>query len=241
MKSQIHTVFHTFLLLVTNTLPFGIQSVTGPAVKKFINEMNNTQKSHLEMIGLWCSHVSHFLMYASPLSLLVSILCMFRSNFAPLLAAVPLSISGMGTLKANLTGELRAAREELAVLSRTRDEIECTSNKFADNVAVGGFVLLSSQAGVLFNWTYINFDWNLVEPITYLLGYSVVWMAIFHHFFFGTDFSYDNLRRMVVDKKKETLIKSKEFDIARYAHLEAHVAELEKSINELASVDTPTK
>ena len=162
---------------------------------------------------------------------------MLRSSVTKF-AAVPLTMAGMATLKADLTAQRTSAQGELSTLAAVRKDISAASHKSADKAAVGGFVLLATQAAVLFNWTFINFDWNLVEPITYLLGYSVVWLAILPHFFWGKDLSYDTIRSAIVDRKKNALIKEKKFDAAYCSTLESRVVDLDNAIEELSAVKT---
>ena len=65
----------------------------------------------------------------------------------------------------------------------------------------GNFAFLCTQFGVLANWVFVSFDWNLVEPVTYFLGYTLVWMGVVFFRLTGKDFTYDAILTSIRDSK----------------------------------------
>eukprot|EP00658_Telonema_sp_P-2_P062710 TRINITY_DN51398_c0_g1_i1.p1 TRINITY_DN51398_c0_g1~~TRINITY_DN51398_c0_g1_i1.p1 ORF type:complete len:176 (+),score=47.83 TRINITY_DN51398_c0_g1_i1:113-640(+) len=82
------------------------------------------------------------------------------------------------TLQSQLD-DLTATGSELQVLTGKFDDMNAAAANHAHRVMVGTFLLLVAQNAVLFQWVFVTFDWNLVEPMTYFLGYSAnTWLAM---------------------------------------------------------------
>lgn len=77
----------------------------------------------------------------------------------------------------------------------------------ADRWAWAGFGFYVAQTALLFYWVYVRFDWNLVEPITYLLGYTCVWISLVSFFFTRTEFGFAAWRSKYVVWKANRIAK----------------------------------
>ncbi|KPI89541.1 hypothetical protein ABL78_1309 [Leptomonas seymouri] len=134
-----------------------------------------------------------------------------------------------GFLKARLS----EAQAELNKLDQLKTHCDEAAQQHADRRMRQLFLLLIFQSVVLFDWTYIHFDWNLVEPITYLIGYSATWIAIIWYGALQRELSYDALRRVFLEKQCRALYAQHEFDVERYAKVKMEVAKLEKVLRSL--------
>ena len=153
---------------------------------------------------------------------------------APLTTAPAFSRAFLREHLSALRAEQKQVHETLAVLNSKHNQIEARVTKHLDHWAVGGFLYLVAQTGLLFHWVYYRFDWNLVEPITYLLGYSVVWLSIACFFRTGQEFSYDSIRSLVGDRKRRQLwSKSGGESLETYVVLKTTEAELARRIAQL--------
>ena len=111
-------------------------------------------------------------------------------------------------------------------LKRTKDGLDAQAAKHPDRHAWGIFAYLVAQNAVLAQWTFVQFDWNLVEPITYLLGYSVTWLCTIVYFAFGKEFTYDALREHLTNNRREALYAANDFDVEQFKKIEAKSARL---------------
>mmetsp|Transcript_20414 Transcript_20414/g.63455 ORF Transcript_20414/g.63455 Transcript_20414/m.63455 type:complete len:164 (-) Transcript_20414:45-536(-) len=111
-------------------------------------------------------------------------------------------------------------------LNTTKQQLDEQAQKYPDRHAWGIFAYLVAQNAVLFQWTYYQFDWNLVEPITYLLGYSVTWLCTLVYFAFGKEFTYDSLREHLTSRRRDALYAASDFDIRKFRAVEARRARL---------------
>jgi hypothetical protein len=132
-----------------------------------------------------------------------------------------------------LKGDLHDKKQRLAVSAHARATADTAAEGYPNKVGWAGFAYLVAQNAVLFNWTFIRFDWNLVEPITYLLGYSCVWLASAVYFRTRRDFTYDNLRAILVEKEQRRLYAAANIDVDAMAKLGTDIAELEADVDQL--------
>ena len=119
-------------------------------------------------------------------------------------------------LKARQASRLVNLTATSTELGKTKDSLDARAAAYPDRHAWGIFGYLVAQNAVLFHWTYQRFDWNLVEPITYLLGYAVVWLCTTVYFACGKEFTYDALREHLVAKRRATLYADHDFDVAAF-------------------------
>ena len=72
-----------------------------------------------------------------------------------------------------------------------------------------------------------------MEPITYLLGYSAVWLGIALHYMTGRAFTYDGVRSLLAERKAAQLFRLRRVDLGRYHAVRCSVADLERRIAQL--------
>lgn len=137
-----------------------------------------------------------------------------------------------GHLKKTLTAKLR----QLDAMERIKAECDEIAFHYPDVFMKQLFAFLVLQAAVLFDWTYVHFDWNFVEPITYLVGYSATWIAIAWYGAMQQEFSYESLHRFLQNAKRERLYKAHQFDQQAYEALRVEVAKLDRVVRGLEGV-----
>ena len=152
--------------------------------------------------------------------------------FLPSKLAGKLSASALRQRAENAAAQRAIAANRVAVMESQRAALRRLANASADNAARAGFVAYVAQTGLLFYWVYVRFDWNLVEPITYLLGYSCVWLSIASFYAKGKEFTYGSWHAMVADRRMGKLVAKAEAVPGAIRHSDeayaAAVAELEK-------------
>jgi hypothetical protein len=124
---------------------------------------------------------------------------------------------------------LEAKRREVDRLRAQKAELDIKAEKYPFLVswAVGGFLVV--QFVTLFKWVFFDFDWNLVEPVTYFLGYTgTTFFALMFYRYTGKDFSYDNLWGNMAEANKQKLYRDAKFDPAQLESLEKSIKELEE-------------
>lgn len=137
---------------------------------------------------------------------------------------------------ATLLPLLEQKRAELGELDARKALCEREAESHAQRGMLFLFAAFALQTAVLFDWTYIHFDWNLVEPITYLLGYSLTWVAIWWYGNLQREFSMDSLRDYVRGRRLERLYAQRGVCPARHRQLREEVGALERRCRALEGV-----
>ncbi|KPI88633.1 hypothetical protein ABL78_2237 [Leptomonas seymouri] len=97
----------------------------------------------------------------------------------------------------------------------------------------GTFALLSLQFVVYFNWIFFVFDWNLVEPTTYFLGYTGVFCSVVYHYYrcgADDDFTWKNLLHHMARREAERMYTEQKVDTDAVARLQHRVAEVKAEL-----------
>ena len=149
------------------------------------------------------------------------------------------SLRGLIQLRKETEASLSTSRAQLNDLQIQKDQLDAAAREYPDYFAWAGLAYLTTQTAVLFNWVYFRFDWNLVEPITYLLGYSVVWLSLAFYFGFAKDFSYNNLRSMLEESKRQKLYKERSFNVEKYRELQVRTKNLSELLDQLSDLAPP--
>lgn len=137
--------------------------------------------------------------------------------------------------QAALRALLDAKSARLVELHAVQQECRHEARRHPDRYMFAAFAFLLVQAVVLFDWTYIHFDWNLVEPITYLIGYAGTWIALAWYGNMQEEFGFDSLREMIEVRKLNSLYAAKGVDVAEVDRLEDEVERLKRMVSDAVS------
>ncbi len=132
--------------------------------------------------------------------------------------------------KAAARQRVEELQREIATMTKTKDLIDAKVLRASTTFLFANFAFLTAQFGLLFQWVFFTFDWNLVEPVTYFLGYTVVWAGLVFYCQTGRSFTYDDIVAVLEERKKAKLCAKLSFDYKKYMSL---VEELELSKEEL--------
>ena len=135
------------------------------------------------------------------------------------------------------TGKKAAAKQRISEIQQqvdkltpTRDIIDAKVMRSSTSFLFANLSFLAAQFALLFNWVFFTFDWNLVEPVTYFLVYTVVWAGLVFYAQTGRSFSYDEIVAVLEERKKTKLCAKYQFDYSKYTEL---IDELDKAKEEL--------
>lgn len=147
-----------------------------------------------------------------------------------------LTVNGLRAHREALVDRQAALEKQLEPLRALKQRLDVQAARHPD-LAMGGMGLyLCAQTALLFHWVYFRFDWNLVEPITWLLGYSVTWLALAMYFKTGKEFTFDNIRSMMSENKRAKLYAANQFQPETYRALECELAEVERRVKQLSGL-----
>ncbi|KPA76511.1 hypothetical protein ABB37_07811 [Leptomonas pyrrhocoris] len=157
-------------------------------------------------------------------------------------AASTSSMQNMTTTATTLLAN-HTVRELQALLAETEAALEqpaarkAAIDRYAYQVYLpllryGTFALLSMQFVVYFNWIFFVFDWNLVEPTTYFLGYTGVFCSLVYHYYRcgEADFTWRNLFQHMARREAEKMYVAKKVDAETVALLQRRIAEVKAEL-----------
>lgn len=144
-----------------------------------------------------------------------------------------LSPAGVARETAVLRARCVDVRARVATLTTTKNLLDARAERLPTVATWATFAFLSLQFGVLFNWVFFVFDWNLVEPVTYFLGYTPIWLGILFYCSYGKAFTYDACRDVLRERSRRRLYARASFDAAAFQALCAEAAVLEGALARL--------
>lgn len=133
---------------------------------------------------------------------------------------------------------LRLRETALAPLQKCKNEIDgFISRTYLPLLKYGTFFMLAAQFCLYFNWIFFVFDWNLVEPTTYFLGYTGVFSGLVYHYHrCGADnFTWSNLFQYLAQRKAANLYKRSGLDVEQWKRWTADVAQIKAELARYAS------
>ena len=114
------------------------------------------------------------------------------------------------------------------LLSKQQD-LDAKAAQKPDLAARLTLIYLTAQCGILNYWVYSRFDWCLCEPITYLLGTAVTWIALGYYIFTGSDFDWDALRSRAMRKEQQQMYSQHlNLDVEKIEELKKEIGLLEE-------------
>ncbi|POS73430.1 hypothetical protein DHEL01_v208178 [Diaporthe helianthi] len=123
--------------------------------------------------------------------------------------------------------------EELAGIKHECDEV---AHRSAHRLAQGGFVALASWWGVVYYVTFqTEWGWDLVEPVTYLVGLSTIMGGYLWFMYISRDLSYKAAMNVTVSKRQNALYETKGFDMHRWEQLVNEANGLRREIKTIAA------
>lgn len=130
-------------------------------------------------------------------------------------------------------GAIASMKKELEPLEALEGDIERRCSAHASRVLSCIGAAMAVQFAVLFNWVFFVFDWNLVEPVTYFLGYTVIWWSLMFYNRTGKDFSYEGILDELKSRKHAKLCKSMGLNASKLTELRSEIEVLEKKLHDI--------
>eukprot|EP01117_Protostelium_nocturnum_P008511 TRINITY_DN304_c0_g1_i1.p1 TRINITY_DN304_c0_g1~~TRINITY_DN304_c0_g1_i1.p1 ORF type:complete len:348 (-),score=139.09 TRINITY_DN304_c0_g1_i1:173-1216(-) len=117
--------------------------------------------------------------------------------------------------------EILSIEKELLPLMRVKLELDRKAYRFADLALFGGLGAFSAQWMFLARLTWWDFNWDIMEPVTYFITSGTALMAYIYFVLVKQEYTFENLRDGIATKRMLTnYTRSKEFDVEKYFDLE---------------------
>lgn len=122
--------------------------------------------------------------------------------------------------------------DELATIKKGCDEL---AYKSAHRLAQGGFGLMAGWWGVVYYVTFqTDMGWDLVEPVTYLVGLTTIMGGYLWFLYISRDLSYKAAMNVTVSRRQNALYEGKGFDMHRWEQVVQEANALRSEIKTIA-------
>mmetsp|Transcript_16193 Transcript_16193/g.29520 ORF Transcript_16193/g.29520 Transcript_16193/m.29520 type:complete len:312 (+) Transcript_16193:39-974(+) len=110
------------------------------------------------------------------------------------------------------------------------------SQQYAQRVLRLGQLALITQFGVLGYGTFVTYGWDVMEPVSYMVG--ITWATLGYCFFAinKNDFEITSYRELLEASRYQKLLKKQEVDLDRISVLKKNIQALEHQLEEMESL-----
>jgi hypothetical protein len=132
-----------------------------------------------------------------------------------------------------LRGQLEQLRSELAPLEKKYLEVAQRSDRHREIATWGGMSWMSIQFGFLAYLVWWEYDWDIMEPVTYFVGYGTSILIFTYFVLTRQDYNYPEARdRQYLNFFNKMATRNK-FDVEKYNHLKDTIAEVRSELDRL--------
>ena len=129
------------------------------------------------------------------------------------LPGVPSRIYGVSDTELKKLNEEYDQMREKVVLAEKR------AQRRANQLLYGGLVVLSAQLAMFIRFTYVEFSWDVMEPISYFVGLANVIMGYIYFMFTQRDFSFGTWQSQMMQNAMDRQLKTGKFDVDKYEQM----------------------
>lgn len=131
---------------------------------------------------------------------------------------------------------LRRMSRQIDNLASIKKECDELAHKSAHRLAQGGFAALASWWGVVYYVTFqTEWGWDLVEPVTYLVGLSTIMGGYLWFLYISKDLSYKAAMNITVSRRQNALYEAKGFDMQWWEQLVQEANAMRREIKTIAA------
>ncbi|KAL7284876.1 hypothetical protein ACG7TL_002189 [Trametes sanguinea] len=147
---------------------------------------------------------------------------------------IPVEVPSFEDRTRFLRRRLALVERELAHMEEIKKQCDDEAHRGARRMAVGGFGILVIYWGVVARLTFWDLGWDIMEPITYLSGLSMVILGYMWFLVRGREVSYSSVLHHSVSARREALYKARGLDVDRWLELVNEARSLRKEISKIA-------
>jgi len=117
--------------------------------------------------------------------------------------------------------EIARLEREIFPLMREKLALDAKAYAFSDTVLFGGLGAFAAQYIFLARLTWWEFNWDVMEPVTYFITSGTALLAMFYFVLAKQEYTFENVRDGIARRRMAvTYWKSKKFDVEKYFDLE---------------------
>jgi len=115
---------------------------------------------------------------------------------------------------------LRNTSDKIGKMADVKKECDAIAHRGAQRVAMGGFGILCGWWYLVYRLTFeTDLGWDVMEPVTYLVGLSTVIGAYIWFLYHNREVSYRSAMNFTISKRQSKLYADKGFDLRKWESL----------------------
>ena len=131
---------------------------------------------------------------------------------------------------------LRKTASKIISMAAVKKECDMAAHRGAQRVATGGAALLVGYWYVVYRLTFeTELGWDVMEPVTYLVGLSCLIGGYLWFLYHNREVSYRSALNLTISRRQTKLYDSKGFDLHRWEGLIAEANSYRREIKQIAS------
>ncbi|KAI0752476.1 hypothetical protein C8Q80DRAFT_1217072 [Daedaleopsis nitida] len=147
---------------------------------------------------------------------------------------IPVEVPSFEDRTRFLRRRLSAVKEDLTRMEDMKRACDLEAHRGARRMALGGFGILVVYWGGVARLTFWDYGWDVMEPITYLSGLSMVILGYLWFLYRGREVSYSSILHHSVSARREALYKARGLDIDRWMDLVSEAKGIRSEISKIA-------
>ena len=125
--------------------------------------------------------------------------------------------------------------KKISDMAAIKRECDLAAHNSAQRLAIAGAFCLAAYWIVVCSLTfYTNLGWDVMEPVTYLVGLSTLICGYLWFVYHRREVSYQAAMNLTVSRRQSTLYQSKGFNIKRWQNFVDEANQLRREINAVA-------
>ncbi|PRP79764.1 hypothetical protein PROFUN_12626 [Planoprotostelium fungivorum] len=117
--------------------------------------------------------------------------------------------------------EITELEKQIWPLLKEKFALDKRAYLFADGIVFGALAAFAGQWSLLARFTWWDFGWDIIEPLTYFVGSGTALMGMFYFVLAKREYTFQNLREGLATKRKAVIYwRSPKFNPERYFDLE---------------------
>ncbi|KAI5777557.1 hypothetical protein EDC01DRAFT_678347 [Geopyxis carbonaria] len=134
-----------------------------------------------------------------------------------------------------LRQRLRVVSADVAAQSKLKEECDQLARRGAQRVAMGGFAgLITWWGAVAFATFKTNLGWDVMEPVTYLAGLSMVMLGYLWFLYHNREVSYRSVLHLTVSRRQLKFYQQRGFDMDAWEDVVEEARALRREIRAVA-------
>ncbi|EXJ60112.1 hypothetical protein A1O7_04264 [Cladophialophora yegresii CBS 114405] len=135
-----------------------------------------------------------------------------------------------------LRQRLRRTARQIAELAKIKQECDAAAHRSGQRIAMGGCGLLIGYWYLVYRLTFeTDLGWDVMEPVTYLVGLSTLIGGYLWFLYHNREVSYRSALNLTVSRRQSRLYELKGFDIRRWEALIEEGNAIRKEIKAVAA------